>query len=215
MLATPNIDYYANKTRENWSKYCIRHGYNFTCYRKHVIEDMHIVWSKVAILEKHLRNTKSHWVIMVDADTTVQQQEQTLDALTQRYDKDVQMLISEDCSRRFGLPIPLSLNGVIKSGQYRPPNVGFLAMRKTPFSIALMQEWLALARGTLADIADVFPRQQNVFWVGLLRKYRPHIVILGSEVMRVGMNDMLDTWTMQTDKAFILHDKRLTNQESS
>ncbi|MGD1955461.1 MAG: hypothetical protein ACFBZ9_09555, partial [Sphingomonadales bacterium] len=49
MLATPNIDYYANKTRENWSKYCIRHGYNFTCYRKHVIEDMHIVWSKVAI----------------------------------------------------------------------------------------------------------------------------------------------------------------------
>ncbi|MBW1831668.1 MAG: hypothetical protein JRJ10_08205 [Deltaproteobacteria bacterium] len=68
MLATPHIDGYAGATRANWQAYCDRHGYEFTCWREAVLEDMHLIWSKIELMRRHMREMTADWLVVVDAD---------------------------------------------------------------------------------------------------------------------------------------------------
>jgi len=123
-------------------------------------------------------------------------------------------LISEDCSRRFGVPISLSLRGVVASRSLRPPNCGFMMIRASDFGRRFLDEWLQNGRGKLAHVADVFPREQWVLWLSLFREHRDRIAVLGPEVMRMGNSPGLDRWTTNWSDAFVLHDKRLPQCKS-
>ncbi len=207
MLATPHIDHYAAATRVNWQAYCDRHGYQFTCWRKAVLDDMHLIWSKIELMRRHMHDMTADWLVVVDADTCVNKPERTLSELVLAHPgKD--FLISEDCSRRFGIPLPLSLRGVLSARTLRPPNCGFMMIRASDFGRRFLDEWLENGRGKLAHIADVFPREQWVLWLSLFREQRTRIAVLGPEVMRIGNNPLLDRSTNWND-AFVLHDKRL------
>lgn len=208
MLATPHIDYYAGATRANWQAYCDRHGYGFTCWREAVLEDMHLIWSKIEWMRRHMRDMTADWLVVVDADTCVNKPERTLAELVQAHPgKD--FIISEDCSRRFGIPLPLSALAVRSARTLRPPNCGFMMVRRSDFGKQFLDEWLANGRGKYADIADVFPREQWVLWLSLFREQRDHIAVLGPEVMRMGNNRWLDSMATDWSDAFVLHDKRL------
>jgi hypothetical protein len=215
MLATPKIDYYASQTSAGWRAYCSRHGYEFKVYREQVVADMHVVRSKVAVFRGHMRDSRADWVVLVDADTRVNRPELRLESLIYRYAQHKEFLISEDCSRRFGLPIPLSLKSLKMSGSWRAPNSGFMMVRNTPSNADVFDEWLTNGRGPFAAIADIFPREQAVFWASIYKKYRGRIAVIGDEIMRVGINATIDRFTMDSRRAFIHHDKRLTNGESA
>jgi len=213
MLATPHIDYYAGATQANWQAYCDRHGYRFTCWREAVLEDMHLIWSKIEWMRRHMRDMTADWLVVVDADTCVNKPERTLAELVHAHPgKD--FIISEDCSRRFGIPMPLSMLAIRSARTLRPPNCGFMMIRRSDFGIRFLDEWLANGRGKYADIADVFPREQWVLWLSLFREQRDHIAVLGSEVMRMGNNSWLDSMATDWSDAFVLHDKRLPACES-
>ncbi|MGB5694821.1 MAG: hypothetical protein WBM46_04140 [Polyangiales bacterium] len=208
MLATPNIDHYAAATQANWQSYCDRHGYAFTCWREVVLDDMHLIWSKIEWMRRHMRDMTADWLAVVDADTMVNKPERSLEALVQAHPgKD--FLISEDCTRRFGIPVPLSARGVLSARSLRPPNCGFMIIRRSDFGKRFVDDWLANGRGKLSHIADVFPREQWVLWLSLFREQRQRIAVLGPEVMRIGNNPLLDRITPDWSDAFVLHDKRL------
>ncbi|MBW1875585.1 MAG: hypothetical protein JRI98_09420 [Deltaproteobacteria bacterium] len=132
MLATRQIDHYAAATQANWRAYCDRHGYEFTCWRDAVLDDMHLIWSKIELMRRHMREMTAEWLVVVDADTIVNKPERELADLVRAHpDKD--FLISEDCSRRFGIPVPLSLRGVVSARTLRPGNCGFMMIRASDF----------------------------------------------------------------------------------
>lgn len=214
MLATPEIDYYAEKTRENWRKYCERHGYGFHCGRQRIFKDMHVVWSKVGLLQGQLEQSKADWVVLVDADTIVNRPDFTLPQLTMKYPGKC-VLISEDCSRRFGIAFPLSLKGLLTMRTFRPANTGFVAVQNNAQGRAIVSSWVDLAHMEFASIADKFPREQMVFWAGVYRDYRRHIAVLGSEVVRVGFHKFWDRLTIRRKNAFVLHDKSLLEWSGS
>ena len=212
MLATPHIDHYAKATQANWQAYCDRHGYQFVCWRETVLDDMHLIWSKIEWMRRHMRQMTADWLVVVDADTVVNKPERELSELVRAHPgKD--FLISEDCSRRFGVPMPLSLRGVLSARTLRPPNCGFMMIRASDFGIRFLDEWLENGRSKFKDIADVFPREQWVLWLSLFREQRDRIAVLGTEVMRMGNHPLLDRSTDWSD-AFVLHDKRLPLCES-
>jgi hypothetical protein len=212
MLATPHIDHYAKATQANWQAYCDRHGYRFVCWREPLLDDMHLIWSKIEWMRRHLRGTTADWLLVVDADTVVNQPERKLtDLVLAHPDKD--FLISEDCTRRFGIPFPLSLRGVVSARTLRPPNCGFMMIRVSDFGRRFLDEWLENGRGTFSHVADVFPREQWVLWLSSFRKHRDRTEVLGAEVMRIGNQPVLD-WSTDWSDAFVLHDKRLPLRQS-
>ena len=213
MLATPEIDYYAQATQANWRAYCERHGYQFTCWRDVVLDDMHMIWSKVEWMRRHMREMTADWLVVVDADTVVNRPERELADLVQAHPgKD--FIISEDCSRRLGVPLPLSVRGVVSARTSRPPNCGFMMIRASDFGRSFLDQWLDNGRGKYAHIADVFPREQWVLWLSLFREQRPRIAVLGAEVRRIGNSPRFDRLTSNWDDAFVLHDKRLPSCKS-
>lgn len=213
MLATPNIDYYAAATRASWQAYCDRHGHRFTWWREALLEDMHLIWSKIEWMRRHLRETTSDWLVVVDADTCVNHPDRKLSALVDA-NPQKDFLISEDCTRRFGIPLPLSMLGVRSAHTLRPPNCGFMMIRNNDFGRRFVDEWLENGRGKYAHVADVFPREQRVLWLSLFREYRDRIAVLGPEVMRMGNNRWLDPLTVDWSDAFVLHDKRLPQRKT-
>ncbi|MCJ9428831.1 putative nucleotide-diphospho-sugar transferase [Kordiimonas marina] len=208
MLATPNIDYYADTTKANWQAYCDRHGYEFTVWREPVLEDMHLIWSKIELMRRHLEKSKADWLVVVDADTMVNRPELPMTYLTEKHPgKD--FIISEDVSRRFGIPIPLDTLSVRLCRNRRGPNCGFMMIRNNAYGLDFVTRWLAHGRGDCAHVADIFPREQRILWMTLFHTDRDHIAMLGDEVMRIGNNAFLDKFTTDWSQAFVLHDKRL------
>ncbi len=214
MLATPNIDYYAAETRANWQSYCDRHGYRFICWREVLLSDLHVIWSKLEMLRKQMEQSDADWVLLVDADTIVNRPEMQLTDLLSKYpNKDI--VISEDVSRRWGLPIPLSFTSVWLSKSLRPPNTGFMFIRNSNYGRNFLRRWIDFARTPqYKKAAATHPRTQRVLWRTLFHTDRSRIGIMGPEVRRVGLSRFLDYLSMNWEKAFVLHDKRLPSKSS-
>ena len=214
MLATAEISHYADQTAENWEAYCQRHGYSFERQYECMLEDMHIVWSKVALVKRQLERSSADWIVFVDADTRVNRPLVKLDSLVSTY-PGKQMLISEDCSRRLGVPIPLSLQGPLTMRRWRAGNTGFMMFQNSRWCAGMVARWLDLGRGELSSISDVFPREQMVFWKKLYHEYKEGIAVIGQEIMRMGFESYLDPLTLNTRTAFVHHDKSLPDWPGS
>ena len=214
MLATPEIDHYAAATRRSWEQYCARHGYGFYLYDRQILPDLHVNWSRLEMVRERQRAGGADWVVMVDADTFVTDEDFALDRLVAPYArKDV--LFAPDATRRFGLWLPLDLGGFLICRTRRPPNGGFILVRNNDFGRYFFDEWIALAQGSLRHLANRHPRTQGVLWRGLYRRHRDCIAVMYGEVVRAGTNRVLDRLSLDTSRAFVLHDKRLTLQESN
>ena len=214
MLATPEVAHYARHTRASWSRYCQRHGYRFEPYGENLVPDMHINWSKIEMMRRHLRQSRADWVLLVDADTHVARGDVRLEELVTRH-VGKELIFSADGVRRLGFYFPLNIRGAIACGRWRVPNAGFILVRNNSFSRDFFDRWLALARGDLAHLADRHPRNQNVLWFGLYRHHRHRIGLLGDEVARVGTNRLLDLFAPRRGDAFVIHDKGLTRSSTS
>ncbi|MEM7568189.1 MAG: hypothetical protein AAF337_00200 [Pseudomonadota bacterium] len=217
MLATKEIEAYAAHTSGNWQAYCQRHGYQFERVLKASLTDMHVYWSKVACLIEKLEQGQHDWVFVVDADTVVHRMEITLESLIERWAPTPQthVLISEDCSRRFGLPFPLSFKTMVFSRTLRGANSGFFGFRVSDLGREIAARWLELGRTTYAQFAYEAPHEQAVFWLGIQQPYRQHIQVIGRDVLRIGGNPLLDRLCTDTSQAFVLHDKQLKQRDAA
>ena len=128
MLATPEVAHYAARTQASWSRYCKRHGYSFVTYDEDLVPGMHINWSKIEMMRRHLRGSVADWVLLVDADTYVARGDVRLDQLVAGHGGKV-LIFSSDGVRRFGLYFPLNIRGAWACRSLRVPNAGFILVR--------------------------------------------------------------------------------------
>lgn len=190
MLATPEIDDYAQYSSALWAAYCERKGYNFFRYSERLIPDMHVNWSKIEMVRQHLAKSTADIVTLVDADTYVCNPDLSMNAILERFSSKA-MVFSPDTTRNGLIELPLNRQAALEYRTMRLPNAGFIVMRNSEFVRQFFDNWLDLARNELSYLADIHPRNQNVLWKGLLSKHRDQIGLLGGEVRRLQTEDQL------------------------
>lgn len=184
MLATSDIENYARHSRVAWEKFCAVRGYGFFHYPEKLLSDMHVNWSKIEMVRRHLAATKTDMVVLVDADTYVCDPKLHLGAIADCYpDKDV--IFSRDCRNIGPFVLPLNYEAALKYKTRKLPNAGFVLIRNTEFSRKFFDKWLDLARNELKAIADTHPRNQRVLWEGLYFQNGDKIALLNRQVERV------------------------------
>jgi len=168
IMATPEIDIYTSCTLPNWGLYASRHSYSLNVYDSKPLAKMHVNWSKIEHARRHLEASTAHWMVVADADTWVNTPERLLDDFVgTAAEKGQNFVFSSDISNWFGMLYPLNFLGVRECRRWICPNAGFFAVRNNAAGNRFMNDWIDLARGACADIADTSPRDQWVLWRGL------------------------------------------------
>ena len=184
MLATAELEHYACHSVRLWQTYCASRGYAFQRYPDQLLSDMHINWSKMEMVSRHLRQSKADVVVLVDADTYVCPDAVGIEELLEAH-QDKQVVFASDCRRLLGVPVPLNIPAVVRYRTPCLPNAGFIAIRNNAFSRWFFDEWLGLARNRLSHLADSHPRNQRVLWNGLYFQNIRNIGLLGRQVQRI------------------------------
>lgn len=184
MLSTSDIEDYARYSRAAWEKFCAVRGYGFFHYPDKLLPDMHVNWSKIEMVRRHLAATKTDMVVLVDADTYVCDPGLRFAAIADGYpDKD--LMFSRDCRNVGPFVLPLNHAAALRYKTRKLPNAGFVLIRNTEFSRKFFDRWLELARNELKAIADTHPRNQHVLWEGLYFQNKHRIALLDRVVERV------------------------------
>jgi hypothetical protein len=133
-LKTPEIEDYAQHTFEINKRYCVRHGFNFCGFRAKLADNRPASWSKIPALkytmdggfnDASMRPVIPDYVVWIDADAAIMNQDIRLDALIP--DK-AQCVFTEE------------LDGI---------NAGVFIMRNTPFCKAILAAAWRLEQYTL------------------------------------------------------------------
>ena len=191
MLATPEIDEYSRHSRALWSAYCVRKGYQFHHYSNRMVPDMHVNWSKIEMVRRHLAKSNADVITLVDADTYVCNPDMSLtDMLDNASPKT--MLFAPDTTRNGIIELPLNFRAALEHRTMRLPNAGFIVMKNSPFARQFFDDWLDLARHELKHLSDTHPRNQLVLWKGLYFQNKARISLLKGEVRRLQTDDQLD-----------------------
>ena len=184
MLATCDIENYAQYSRTAWEKFCGVRGYCFFHYPDKLLSDMHINWSKIEMVRRHLAATKADIVVLVDADTYVCDPRLDLGAIADSH-PDKELIFSQDCRNIGPFVLPLNYEAAFKYKTRKLPNAGFVLIRNTDFSKRFFDKWLDLARNDLKALADTHPRNQRVLWEGLYFQNGNKIALLERQVERI------------------------------
>ncbi|MFT7028907.1 MAG: hypothetical protein ACJA2C_000286 [Marinoscillum sp.] len=188
MLSTKDIDIYTQYSIPIWKKYCARHGYNFYHFGEKLIPDMAFTWSRIKMIQDHFKVTKADYVVMVDADTFIYQNQLGL-SLESLIDKHMtnqkQILFQKDGSNTLGIYFSHNFKLSWELKRWTLPNAGFNIMKNSADVRSMIDEWLTLGQGKLRHLADVHPRTQNVLLRGVMQepKYDNIIGYLPSEIV--------------------------------
>jgi hypothetical protein len=211
IMATPEIEIYTSRTLPNWELYASRHGYSLHVYDTKPLSEMHVNWSKIEHARRHLQASRADWMVVADADTWVNMPDRSLDEFVDVAERNGQdMVFSSDVSNWFGMLFPLNSLGVRECRRWICPNAGFFAVRNNAAGNRFLDNWMKLALGTCADIADTPPRDQWVLWRGL---FGPEPALFGLDtscVLRVISEFHWQHLIRTGRQPFIVHDKRLT-----
>lgn len=188
MLSTKEAEDYAWLGIQSWGNYCARHGYSFHVVREQLVPDMHPVWSKIEMMRRRLRETDASHVVLVDADSVVYNPNRSLANLLAagkplNFASDDAVLGIGRWFRQLFLKL--------KTQRFVLPNAGFILVENSLYTQAFFDEWMSLACGELAGLADTHPRNQNVLWHGMLRHHSPNIATVGSSVARITHSNQL------------------------
>lgn len=213
MLATPEVDYYAAKSKADWMAYAERHGYGFRLTDRNLLPPMNINWSKIEAIRQQLNSSDSDWIFSIDADSYIVRQELPLAEIVKKYEH-YEIIFAPDTVVRLGIHMPVNLKAAMLCQTMRPPNCGFMFVKNCDFSRSFFQEWLDLARGPMAEYAAQHPRNQNVLWRGLFHKYRSHLSVLDREIARTGTNPILDLLCTTHSSTLANHDKAMVKEKT-
>lgn len=188
MLSTKDIDIYTQYSIPIWKKYCAQHGYDFHHFGEKLIPDMAFTWSRIKMIQDHLKVTKADYVVMVDADTFIYHDQLGL-SLESLIDKHMtaekQILFQKDGSNTFGIYFSHNFKLSWELKRWTLPNAGFNIMKNSIDVRSMIDEWLTLGQGKLRHLADVHPRTQNVLLRGVMQepKFDNMIGYLPSEIV--------------------------------
>ncbi len=195
-LATPNIDSYARYSIASVHEYCQLHGYQHFVQRSRTINDLHINWTKIDLLKASL-NIPCDYLVLFDADVVIAKLELNIEGFLKQYaNENTEIMMPRDTYFAIG-----------KRRKRRPPrnirpNAGFVILRNSDVSKAIMQEWMDQARGEGSIYSDMHPRNQLVYWNFVMPKYLDRQVILPDHTTSNGKNLMSKVFKV---KPFLYH----------
>lgn len=154
-LATPGIDSFALYSVASVYDYAIKHGHQHRVQRSVLIADMHINWSKIAMLQHALKEDDTDFVVLLDADIIVADMARSLEDFV-AMGSGIHIWMPEDT--------PLF-------GGHRP-NAGFIIVRNGPQGREIIDSWMSAARNEGKHLADTHPRNQLVYWNFVMPRYK-------------------------------------------
>lgn len=149
-LITPNIDDYAKYSVSTLLKYATHHGYQYAIQRDALVDDLHINWSKIKLLQILLKE-KYDYVVLFDADLILTDTMLSIEQLIEKGSEKTLIYMVEDTP-------------IFK--KYRP-NAGIIGIRNVPKGREIIEKWLEAAYAD-QDLADTHPRNQNIYWKYLM-----------------------------------------------
>lgn len=176
MISTPDIKNYGHLAAYINYKYCARHGYTFLterCPRKQDMnkdwmwndnEPYRIVWSKPALIRRHLPNYD--YLFFIDSDAIFINHEKTVETLIEKYmkkTKKISVLVGEDCLNKTTCWDKNNLN------------TGAMLFKNTPDTIKILDKWINAANNECVDWKYRHTREQMCLQI-LKDKYYPHTI---------------------------------------
>lgn len=157
-LATPNIDSFAVYSIASVAAYAQRHGYGHFVQRSRLLEDVHINWSKIALLEQELKAVATDFVMLLDADIIIANNEWPLQ----------QFIEMGDSSTHIFMPVDTPIF------QSKRPNAGMIIVRNSDVGREIISCWLHAAFHEGKHLADTHPRNQLVYWNYVQPRYQQY-----------------------------------------
>jgi hypothetical protein len=167
-LATPNIDAYAVYSVASVNSYAKKHGYQHGVQRSRLIADMHINWTKIALLQTVLAENAADYVVLLDADIVL-----TTSALPM-----------EDFVKMGGDAAHILMPGDTPLLGGRRPNAGMIIVKNSPEGRGIVDYWLHAARHEGKHLADTHPRNQLVYWHFVMPRFKPLQYIISRSFTR-------------------------------
>ncbi|MFY0689751.1 MAG: hypothetical protein JXQ90_21450 [Cyclobacteriaceae bacterium] len=147
-LATPNIDSFAKFSLASVLSYCREHGYHYAVQRSLLDNQMHVNWTKIILLQELLKTCQTDYVVLLDADALLINQQLDLDYFVRLGGEDKHILMPEDTT-------------LFRKSR---PNAGFIIVKNSEIGRAIVDLWIDAARGEGAHLADTHPRNQMIYW---------------------------------------------------
>lgn len=118
-LYTPEIEYFAKYTTQNFQDYCDKNNYDFICSNVSIDLSRKPTWSKIMILQQNLKNYE--WLMWIDADAAITSKDIKIESII---DDNYNIIITrEDC--RDGIII----------------NAGVFLIKNTEWSKNFLDKW--------------------------------------------------------------------------
>lgn len=155
-LATPNIDNFAKYSIASVHAYAQMHGYGHTIQRSKLLDDLHINWSKIAMLENALKSEKADYVVLFDADIIIINPAMSLGSFVSMGDASTHIWMPADTP-------------VLKR---KRPNAGMIIVRNSAEGKKIIADWLHAAYHEGKHLADTHPRNQLVYWNFVMPGYK-------------------------------------------
>ena len=146
-LCTPNYDKIGCYGANSLKYYCNKHNYKFSLYRKKKIHDLHINFSKNAIIIDACKKFNEDYIVCVDSDIIIK-----------NYNKKLESIFTPG-KILYG-PKDVWIKGTKGNSII---NAGFIIWKNCERTIELNKKWLSFARNECKKWSDKHPRQQNVF----------------------------------------------------
>jgi len=164
-LCTPNIDSYGQYSLVSVHAYAQKHGYQHLVQRSSMIDDMHINWTKMALLQRELSSTTADYLLLIDADTIITRPEVPVSFFIENFAKPATEIMMPGDT-------PLSLR--LK----KKPNAGFILLKNSDRGKAIIDRWLQAAQNEGQHLNDIHPRNQRVYWKYVMPQFQDYQVIL-------------------------------------
>jgi len=157
-LATPNIDSFAVYSIASVAAYAQRHGYSHFVQRSKLLEDVHINWSKIALLKQELEAGDVDYVALFDADIVMVNYQMRLQQFIE---------MGDDNSHIF-MPVDTPIF------QRKKPNAGMIIVKNSDIGREIISYWLHAAFHEGKHLADTHPRNQLVYWNFVQPRYHQY-----------------------------------------
>lgn len=146
-LCTKNYDKIGCYGVNSIKYYCKKHKYNFTFYRNKLIEDLHINFSKNAIILDACKKYNDDYFVCIDTDIAIKDLDFKIESLI----KPGHVIYApRDIWRKNG-----KKNSII--------NMGFSIWKNCKRTEYINKKWIDAARKDCKHLSNKHPRQQNVF----------------------------------------------------
>jgi hypothetical protein len=179
MVNTPGIHKYGHIATYINYKYCSMHGYAFIVERCPRKEDMKkdwmwnndneylIVWSKPALLRRHLSNYD--YILIIDSDALFLNQEKRIEDIIHKYidnSKETCIIAGEDCQTKDNCYSKDALNA------------GVMLFANKPKTLTIIDHWMKAAENECVDWKYQHTREQMCLQILKDQKYNDNIKII-------------------------------------